>query len=188
MAGRAGPSTADWGGDSSDFEYEPSLDSDSDSFFAEASFAAPDFDVEMVGLSSQKRARQTETTWKKGDFSPTVFPFDVPDHLRAQLFNRMRKKLIISSFFFCANRFAHCDRNEPVCATEDKRTRSCATSWLKAWVETDVEEMYCFLAVVLQMGLVKKDSLQDYWSTNPMSHTLFFVEPIPAPPAAPASK
>uniref|UniRef100_A0A9J8B5B7 PiggyBac transposable element-derived protein domain-containing protein n=1 Tax=Cyprinus carpio carpio TaxID=630221 RepID=A0A9J8B5B7_CYPCA len=42
------------------------------------------------------------------------------------------------------------------------------------WVPTTIPEMYTFLASVLLMGMVKKPSLRDYWSTDPMLLTPFF--------------
>ncbi|KAH7960094.1 hypothetical protein HPB49_016916 [Dermacentor silvarum] len=41
-------------------------------------------------------------------------------------------------------------------------------SRLRAWAAVDLPEFYCFLAIVLLMGLVQKNTLQDYWSTDPM--------------------
>ncbi|KAI2645499.1 PiggyBac transposable element-derived protein 4 [Labeo rohita] len=42
------------------------------------------------------------------------------------------------------------------------------------WAPTSIPEMYTFLASVLLMGMVKKPSLRDYWSTDPMLLTPFF--------------
>ena len=40
------------------------------------------------------------------------------------------------------------------------------------WGETTIREMYTFLVTVL-MGIVKKNTLREYWSTDPMFATLF---------------
>ncbi|KAI2644801.1 PiggyBac transposable element-derived protein 4 [Labeo rohita] len=42
------------------------------------------------------------------------------------------------------------------------------------WAPTSIPEMYTFLASVMLMGMVKKPSLRDYWSTDPMLLTPFF--------------
>jgi hypothetical protein len=43
---------------------------------------------------------------------------------------------------------------------------------LTKWVTTTISEMYTFLVTVILMGIVKKNSLREYWSTDPM-----FVQP-----------
>uniref|UniRef100_A0A8C7H0A3 PiggyBac transposable element-derived protein 4-like n=1 Tax=Oncorhynchus kisutch TaxID=8019 RepID=A0A8C7H0A3_ONCKI len=46
---------------------------------------------------------------------------------------------------------------------------------LAKWVTTTISEMYTFLVTVLLMGIVKKNSLREYWSTDPMFATPFFA-------------
>jgi hypothetical protein len=46
---------------------------------------------------------------------------------------------------------------------------------LTKWVTTTISEMYIFLVTVLLMGIVKKNSLREYWSTDPMFATPFFA-------------
>ena len=45
---------------------------------------------------------------------------------------------------------------------------------LTKWVTTTIREMYTFLVPVLLMGIVKKNSLREYWSTDLMFATPFF--------------
>ncbi|ROL45245.1 PiggyBac transposable element-derived protein 4 [Anabarilius grahami] len=45
---------------------------------------------------------------------------------------------------------------------------------LAKWAETTVNEIYTFLAAVIVMGLVRKGSLRDYWTTDPVMQTPFF--------------
>ncbi|KAJ8353409.1 hypothetical protein SKAU_G00209760 [Synaphobranchus kaupii] len=42
------------------------------------------------------------------------------------------------------------------------------------WVPTCVNEVYTFLAIALLMGLVRKSTLREYWSTDPVLVTPFF--------------
>uniref|UniRef100_A0AAY5K4P2 PiggyBac transposable element-derived protein domain-containing protein n=1 Tax=Esox lucius TaxID=8010 RepID=A0AAY5K4P2_ESOLU len=46
---------------------------------------------------------------------------------------------------------------------------------LVKWVSTSVNEMYTFLVAVLLMGIVRKNSLREYWSSDPMLATPFFA-------------
>ncbi len=55
------------------------------------------------------------------------------------------------------------------------------------WVPTTIKDMYLFLVAVLLMGVIRKPSLQHYWSTDLLLQTLLwnavFTEPLPpAPP------
>ncbi|XP_041102644.1 piggyBac transposable element-derived protein 4-like [Polyodon spathula] len=61
-------------------------------------------------------------------------------------------------------------RNEYVC----RETQVGVSSKLRKWVDTMMSEMYIFLAIVLLMGLIKKKSLKEYWSTDPVMATPFF--------------
>lgn len=58
-------------------------------------------------------------------------------------------------------------------------------SRLGAWGNVGVSEMYCFLATVLLMGLVRKNTIGDYWSTDRRwKHTfllLFFTHTTSRP-------
>ena len=47
-----------------------------------------------------------------------------------------------------------------------------------AWVDTSEEEMRSFLGIGLAMGLVRLQSLKDYWSTNPLVATPGIVKGI----------
>lgn len=38
----------------------------------------------------------------------------------------------------------------------------------KPWVPTNVNEMYCFFAIILSMPHIKKHKILDYWSTDPI--------------------
>ena len=42
------------------------------------------------------------------------------------------------------------------------------------WKETTVDEIKAFFALLLSMGLVHQQDLQDYWSLDPVLSTPFF--------------
>ena len=41
--------------------------------------------------------------------------------------------------------------------------------------DTTISEMYTFLVIVLLMWIVKKNSLREYWNTDPMFAAPFFA-------------
>jgi hypothetical protein len=57
---------------------------------------------------------------------------------------------------------------------EEKREPGVRWKLVK-WVTTTISEMYTFLVTVLPMWIVKKNSLREYWSTDPMFATPFFA-------------
>ncbi|GFR69950.1 PiggyBac transposase Uribo1 [Elysia marginata] len=48
------------------------------------------------------------------------------------------------------------------------------SSRMHQWVPTDIGEMLTFLGLLLLMGIVKKPSFHDYWSTDPLIRTPVF--------------
>jgi len=44
----------------------------------------------------------------------------------------------------------------------------------KKWFATTLEEMKAFLAIVINMGLIKKRSISSYWSTRACNATPWF--------------
>lgn len=135
-----------------------------------------DSDVDEGG-TSQKRARRDGANWIEGDFSPSVFPFDAthsgqvcssalpPDAREVDYFKLFFDEELVSLVVTETNQQA----------SKKAQERSLPRkSRLRSWQETDVAELYCFLAVVFLMGLVRKNTLRDYWSTDTMTETPFF--------------
>jgi len=60
-------------------------------------------------------------------------------------------------------------------ANEIKATKPNA---LPNWTPVNVNEIWVFFALELLMGIVKKPSLKDYWSTDPLLHTPIFSNQI----------
>lgn len=52
-------------------------------------------------------------------------------------------------------------------------------SRLRKWTTTNDGEMKAFLAMTLNMGLMKHQNIQDYWSTSPVLSTPFFGSVMP---------
>ena len=48
-----------------------------------------------------------------------------------------------------------------------------------AWYDTDREEMKQFIALMLLMGIVRKPTVESYWSNNPLLSTPIFRSVMP---------
>nr|XP_037290037.1 piggyBac transposable element-derived protein 4-like isoform X1 [Rhipicephalus microplus] len=128
------------------------------------------------GATPQKRARREDSDWIKGDYSPSVFPFDainsglvdsltLPPHTReVEYFKLFFDEELVSEIVAATNEYANkVGKPGPL-----QRSRP------RLWQDTNVSELYCFLAVVFLMGLVQKNTIRDYWSTDTMLETPFF--------------
>ena len=61
------------------------------------------------------------------------------------------------------------------CAAQTIANRSLTKfGWLNKWVDTDEVEIKKFLGLILWMGLVRLNSLEKYWSANPL-----FLQTVP---------
>ena len=49
----------------------------------------------------------------------------------------------------------------------------------KDWKPTDTDDIQCFLATHLLMGIVQKPELSNFWSTDPLLQTPFFAHILP---------
>ncbi|GBP36394.1 PiggyBac transposable element-derived protein 4 [Eumeta japonica] len=62
------------------------------------------------------------------------------------------------------------ERNQCVCFTITRRMTAQGlmrlNSRIARWKDTNVDEMYVFLAMVLTMGTLVKARIEDYWSTS----------------------
>uniref|UniRef100_A0A131YKY1 Tick transposon n=1 Tax=Rhipicephalus appendiculatus TaxID=34631 RepID=A0A131YKY1_RHIAP len=164
-------------GDSSDVNFSPTAESDDSDVCPSDEDLLSSSDSDDEGATSQKRARRDDSGWIKGDYSPSVFPFDAtnsgqvsPSALplnakEVEYFKLFFDEELVSEIVTATNKHANKkvhDRSLP------RKLR------LRSWQETDVSELYCFLAVVFLMGLVRKNTLADYWSKDTMSETPFF--------------
>lgn len=132
-------------------------------------------DNEITQTEPQSKRKRTVNRpgaafdWKFGkNYSPKVFDFDSttsgvsntfslePDAPEAQYFKLFFDKNIMDIIITETNRYAHSDKKQD------------------QWKDTDISEMYCFLAMCITMGLVEKPSLKDYWTTNQIIETPFF--------------
>nr|XP_054926062.1 piggyBac transposable element-derived protein 4-like [Dermacentor andersoni] len=166
--------------DSSDEDYCPSTGPESHSLDLSPS------DEELLTSSdsesdeeatSQKRSRHDDDDWVKGNFSPSLFAFDAthsgqvsssmlpPDAKEVDYFKIFFYEGVVLQIVTETNKYAKQKADE---RSLPRKSR------LMEWQETDVSELYCFLAVVLLMGLVRKNTVREYWSKDTMLETPFF--------------
>lgn len=51
-------------------------------------------------------------------------------------------------------------------------------SRLRSWKDVTISEMKAFIAIILNMGIIKTSVLQDYWSTDITAHIPFFSQVV----------
>ncbi|XP_067225208.1 piggyBac transposable element-derived protein 4-like [Chanodichthys erythropterus] len=114
-------------------------------------------------------------TWTSDLFSPPDLDFDntgkgVQDSQtnpsEADCFKLFMNKPIVEQVVQETNRYAY-------------QLKESATVPGKQNGLTTVNEIYTFLAAVIVMGLVRKGSLKDYWTTDPLTQTPFFPTLFP---------
>jgi hypothetical protein len=125
--------------------------------------------------STSKRPRTAPREWNNTDFTPEVHEFN-SSHSGISPTLNLNENSTESDFFLAI-------MNEEIVniivkETNDYAATLCTSasthSKLKKWVVTTAEEIYMFLATLLLMSLVGKNSLKKYWSTNPIIETPFF--------------
>ena len=107
--------------------------------------------------------------WSSGDLQHGAMPFSdpqglslgivLPDKLKEEDFVEMTEQTNKYAWDFLAAR---------VDLLPCSRFRLCSANGLT------VGKMKCFIAVTIVMGLVRKDAIEDYWSTDAAINTPFF--------------
>ena len=126
--------------------------------------------------SHSRSPSPTSLTWSEGVYTPQRLPFTGTPGIQVPIPSTVLG--YVQLFCFTAddlnllvqetNRYA-----EQFFAKTPKDTlppHSCT----RQWEPTDENEMKCFLALVVNMGLVMKHDLDEYWSTAPPIETPFF--------------
>eukprot|EP00063_Salmo_salar_P066961 XP_014041796.1 PREDICTED: piggyBac transposable element-derived protein 4-like [Salmo salar] len=112
--------------------------------------------------------------WRSCHFKPSEIDFNdslsgvqstLPTPSEAECFKLFFDKELVESVVQETNRYSH---------ELKEKTPPGVKGKLSKWVNTTISEMYTFLVAVMLMGLVKKGSVRDYWTTNPMLQTPFF--------------
>ena len=126
---------------------------------------------------SAKRARQSEISWKKGVFTPKAFTFDssgsgiradcaLPAAAREiDCFKMFFDGAVMDNIASETNEYARTLKNNPELKENSK---------MQKWTDTCVSEIYVFLAATMLMSLTVKNTLKEYWSTDPTIATPFF--------------
>ncbi|GLV42905.1 hypothetical protein CBL_08542 [Carabus blaptoides fortunei] len=110
--------------------------------------------------STAKCRRKEERKWEDGDFTPQIHPFNNSSSGIQQGY-QMETELDYFKLFFNTdvmniivletNRYA-----------SQIRVNSSAKSKLEKWTDTDVSEMYVFLATLMLTSLIGKNSMKNY--------------------------
>ncbi|GFO35124.1 PiggyBac transposable element-derived protein 4-like [Plakobranchus ocellatus] len=126
----------------------------------------------------QEKEEAAVTTWREGTTAPAVFDFtgtsglqvqmegETPlDYLRLMVNDEMVESLVAET-----NRYA----------SQTIATRQLAPkSRFHQWVETSVNEMWAFLGLIVAMGLIVIENLDEYWSIDQVYKLPFFGSVMP---------
>lgn len=106
---------------------------------------------------------------------PVVYPFTAPqsgctrpeltpDSPRIAFFKNFFDVALVTNIVIQSNLYASFLRGGRVQTPHSRMFQA----------DVSVDEMYSFLGLVLLMGIIKKNRLEDYWTTDPMVSTPFF--------------
>lgn len=126
----------------------------------------------LTALEDEVLEDGEEFDWRGGDFRPNVMNF-------SRSVSGVRKQPDNTTELGCFKMFlSESTANTIVAETnayaQTLREQFNSAGKLAKWVDTTVGELYVFLAVLFTMGLVKKNNVRDYWTTNPLLSTPFF--------------
>lgn len=135
-------------------------------------------DVEIIPIHN-KKSKICNFNWKKGErIKPIIHNFDAAS---AGCLDENLKNS--PSILGCFEAFFSPDFMQKValgCNNFHKYFQEHAVleekSRIKKWKDTTMEEMYCFLAVTLLMPQVKKQKMNDYWSSDIFLSTPIFSQ------------
>ncbi len=120
--------------------------------------------------------------WKDGsDFEPQIYNFDQSssgikeqslraDSRECEFYNYFWDENILETIVAQPNRYMYFMQGGRVLSRESREHQ---------WYDITVSEMRVFLALVMLMGVVKKNNYRDYWSTNPLIQTPIFSKVMP---------
>lgn len=112
---------------------------------------------------ASKRRRTEEREWKDNNFTPQILPFENSSSGIQPEYVNTNTELDFFTLFFNIDIMS-------MLVTETNRyaNQISAKSKLQKWIETDISEMYVFLATIMLSSLVGKNNMKEYWSTNPI--------------------
>ena len=117
--------------------------------------------------------------WIDGaDFEPQVFNFDesnsgikvqtfTADSQECEFYNYFWDDNILEIIVTETNRYVYFMRGGKVLSPHSREHQ---------WYDVTVPEIKVFLALVMLMGIVKKNNYRDYWSTDPVNQTPVFCK------------
>lgn len=113
---------------------------------------------------------------KNEPFQPTVGEFDAPTGLTTEItsiLNETSSPLEIFEYFWDDEMMNEIVEQTNIYVDQIKKARPNA---MKDWKTFTVDVLWRFFGLHLLMGLVKKPTIKDYWTTNPLWKTPIFSQ------------
>jgi hypothetical protein len=161
--------------DDDNFVYDDDDDDDNDSDKSE--------DDISLGRPSTKRKRVGEDLqdlfeWEDGDFEPEEIIFDSTKAGIQRKYHELANIIDFVKTFMCEELIELMVIESNRYYQQIVQTKKSPYSRLRQWRETDVNEMYTFLAVYMLMVRNQKVSVSEYWSTDRLLCSPIFHEII----------
>ena len=140
--------------ESEDYSYDESSDGDEYNSNVKEELTAS---FENVSTTSRK--------WRKGNFNPRLFSFDSSSCGLSSTIKNLTLETPLDFFelFFDRKLLEMMVKEINRFHTNSERTSYSHTA---PWIDTTINEMYTFLAMVMLMPHSKKNRICDYWSTD----------------------
>lgn len=159
------------------------------------SYACSSDDTDIAQSSSESESNESDnssdddpipTPWlrvysEQGIDPPPEFPFD-PDTGPKNIPANCTKPVDFFMLLFTNTLLLTSVRNTNHYASifiRDNGPRLSRTSAVKRWVDTSLCEMKAFVAIILNMGLIRKPTIFSYWSTTSSQATPWFPSLMP---------
>jgi hypothetical protein len=150
-----------------------------DNLFVDLEYLDDNEDLDETNILFQTPPTGDVFTWEEGEFSPKIHPFD--DSLsgckidlsasdkESDFFKYFVDEEIVTRLVIKTNhRYAKIAESE-----------SNLSMRLKRWVDTNNDEMYVFLAILLLLPLNSRNTIDSHWSTNPLLYSPIFSDTMP---------
>jgi len=146
-----------------------------DIFMDAMSEAGSDFELELEEAEEEEDLDEHTFNWEKNkSFFPNVQPFMGETGLTPYILSKLSDNtspLDIFEFFWDDEMIEEIIHQSNLYVTQ---IQSKYPEKMKDWKEVCKNELWCYFGLTMLMGFVKKPTIKEYWTTNPLIVTPMF--------------